>query len=199
MVRSSPEKKELMEEMARNRLYRAASDIIADKGWAAFTMDELAKSASMAKGTIYNYFRSKNEVVGFVVSRILEPMHRKFVELDCENGNPRELLEQMLDILTVDLFESPCALPALTEIKKGGGDVVSLFSSRMMAGRMIRVLERGAEEGIFRNYDPAFVVEFVTSALAGVGLRMARGDMTPGKGFNFFIKIMIMEGISGGK
>src|SRR5260221_9100725 len=50
--------------MVRNRkaLLSAAEKVIAEKGFERVTIDEIAETADLAKGTFYNYFDDKNEI-----------------------------------------------------------------------------------------------------------------------------------------
>ncbi len=50
--------------MVRNRkaLLNAAKKLIAEKGFERVTIDEIAETADLAKGTFYNYFDDKNEI-----------------------------------------------------------------------------------------------------------------------------------------
>jgi AcrR family transcriptional regulator len=46
----------------RHRLYEAAVTLIAEQGFSATTVDEIAERAGVAKGTVYYNFASKNEL-----------------------------------------------------------------------------------------------------------------------------------------
>ncbi|OIV36405.1 TetR family transcriptional regulator [Mangrovactinospora gilvigrisea] len=46
----------------RQRLYEAAVTLIAEQGFSATTVDEIAERAGVAKGTVYYNFGSKNEL-----------------------------------------------------------------------------------------------------------------------------------------
>src|SRR5208282_4815243 len=50
--------------MVRNRkaLLSAAEKLIAEKGFERVTIDEIAETADLAKGTFYNYFDDKNQI-----------------------------------------------------------------------------------------------------------------------------------------
>ena len=50
--------------MVRNHkaLLDAAEKLIAQKGFDRVTIDEIAETADLAKGTFYNYFDDKNEI-----------------------------------------------------------------------------------------------------------------------------------------
>lgn len=49
-------------EVTRHKLYEAAVTLIAEKGFSATTVDEIAERAGVAKGTVYYNFASKNDL-----------------------------------------------------------------------------------------------------------------------------------------
>lgn len=49
-------------EVTRRRLYDAAVTLIAEKGFSATTVDEIAEHAGVAKGTVYYNFAGKNDL-----------------------------------------------------------------------------------------------------------------------------------------
>jgi TetR/AcrR family transcriptional regulator of autoinduction and epiphytic fitness len=55
-------KNEMVGEFRRHEILTAARSVFARKGFALGIMDEIAREAGIAKGTIYLYFRSKTEV-----------------------------------------------------------------------------------------------------------------------------------------
>jgi TetR/AcrR family transcriptional regulator of autoinduction and epiphytic fitness len=55
-------KSQVVGEFRRNEILTAARSVFARKGFALGIMDEIAREAGIAKGTIYLYFRSKNDV-----------------------------------------------------------------------------------------------------------------------------------------
>jgi AcrR family transcriptional regulator len=58
-LRSTQQKAE-----TRERLYRAAVRLFASRGLAATTVEDITREAGVAKGTFFNYFRSKEQVLG---------------------------------------------------------------------------------------------------------------------------------------
>lgn len=64
MGRLSDERKESV----RGRLLAEAAKHFADRGYEAANVNEIALAAGFAKGTIYNYFESKDELFGAVVA-----------------------------------------------------------------------------------------------------------------------------------
>ena len=64
MGRISEERKEKV----RERLLGEAAKHFARRGYEAANINEIARAAGFAKGTIYNYFRSKDELFGAVIA-----------------------------------------------------------------------------------------------------------------------------------
>jgi AcrR family transcriptional regulator len=60
MVASRRERKKIA---ARSRILSAAIDLFSRRGLDAVTMDEIAAAADVGKGTIYNYFAAKEDIV----------------------------------------------------------------------------------------------------------------------------------------
>jgi AcrR family transcriptional regulator len=61
MIRKAT-KQEVVSEFRCNEILDAARKIFAKKGFADATMDEIAATCGLAKGTLYLYFKSKRDV-----------------------------------------------------------------------------------------------------------------------------------------
>jgi AcrR family transcriptional regulator len=70
----------------RERIYRTALKLFAERGLAATTVDHITETADVAKGTFFNYFRSKEQVFGYFI----ELQHSKLAEALAEvrRGKP---------------------------------------------------------------------------------------------------------------
>ena len=61
------------ERLARRReILDAATHVFAERGYPRATLEEIAATAEFAKGTIYNYFRSKEEIFRQIVTDLLD-------------------------------------------------------------------------------------------------------------------------------
>jgi len=74
------ERKEREKEARRNQILDAAETIFKSKGLGQTTMDDIAKAAELAKGTIYLYYRNKDELLLGIMLRAQEMMLGKFQE-----------------------------------------------------------------------------------------------------------------------
>lgn len=60
----------------RNEIVDAARKVFAVKGFRNATLDEIAERAEFAKGTIYNYFQSKEELFQHILEKMFEDVHQ---------------------------------------------------------------------------------------------------------------------------
>jgi TetR/AcrR family transcriptional regulator len=74
------ERKEREKEARRSQILDAAELIFQAKGLGQATMDDIAKAAELAKGTIYLYYRNKDELTLGIMLRAQETMLGKFQE-----------------------------------------------------------------------------------------------------------------------
>lgn len=74
------ERKEREKEQRREEIVTAAEKIFFEKGLAIATMDEIAEAAELSKGTLYLYYKSKEDLYLAVAMRGSEIMYKMFLE-----------------------------------------------------------------------------------------------------------------------
>jgi AcrR family transcriptional regulator len=78
-------KEEVVQEFRVRSIQEATMRVIARKGMAAATMQEIAEEAGVAKGTIYLYFRDRDELVEKTFESAMSQLHARVdaaLELD---------------------------------------------------------------------------------------------------------------------
>lgn len=75
-------------EEIRNKIMDAAMTVYAEVGYHAATIDGVAKAAGMGKGTLYLYFKNKENLTASLAERIFSGMEENFTY-----GPPSETLE----------------------------------------------------------------------------------------------------------
>ncbi len=73
-------KQQVVSEFRRKEIVNAARSVFARRGFALGIMDEIAKEAGIAKGTIYLYFRSKTDVYKAVLHHDMKALVRNTLE-----------------------------------------------------------------------------------------------------------------------
>jgi AcrR family transcriptional regulator len=89
-------KEEIVQEFRVQSIQEAAIRVISRKGMAAATMQEIAEEAGVAKGTIYLYFRDREELVEKTFETAIGQLHGRLdAALDAE-GTFAEKLRALL-------------------------------------------------------------------------------------------------------
>ena len=69
----SRKSKDVIEVEIKEKVFEAASRILSKHSPDKLTMDMIARETKLAKGTLYNYFRDKADVIGYLSVKSLEP------------------------------------------------------------------------------------------------------------------------------
>ncbi len=67
--------RELLVQARRNQILDAAATVFAERGFHRATTKEIAMSAGVSEGTIYNYFASKDDLLIGIMTRLAELEH----------------------------------------------------------------------------------------------------------------------------
>jgi AcrR family transcriptional regulator len=80
-------KQQVVSEFRRTEILDAARTVFARNGFALGIMDEIAREAGMAKGTVYLYFRSKTEIYKAVLDHDMKALTKSTLErIDAAKG-----------------------------------------------------------------------------------------------------------------
>ncbi len=84
----------------KNEIIEAATKLFAEKGYDYTTLDDIAEKAEFGKGTIYNYFRSKEDIFNLIIEGIFEGHYRILSEAVKNTSTFKDLVS----IITKDIF-----------------------------------------------------------------------------------------------
>jgi AcrR family transcriptional regulator len=73
-------RKELLSGWRQDEILQAAGRIFARLGYSATNVEDIAKEAGMAKGTVYLYFKSKEEIFVAILARHVEILTDRTIE-----------------------------------------------------------------------------------------------------------------------
>lgn len=85
----------------RDKLVKEASSLIQRQGYARTTLAEIAEAGGVPLGSVYYYFKTKEEVLVAINDRRMESLRRFLVEAT-ESAGPRERLEALIQIWVTD-------------------------------------------------------------------------------------------------
>lgn len=137
----------------------AALDVFAQNGFAATRMADVATRAGVAKGTLYLYFPTKEDLFVAVVREALLPRLAVLEAWVTAQDGPapsvlRGLLGQALGLADARL----AAIPRLVLAEAGRNPAIARFYAREVVtrglGMIAGILMRGVARGEFRAIDP---------------------------------------------
>ncbi len=71
----------------------AAVGIFAKKGYRDTTLDEIAITSEFGKGTIYNYFKSKEEIYFAIIDEVSRSLYKIIQQTDSATKNSKDFFE----------------------------------------------------------------------------------------------------------
>ena len=86
-------------EDTRRRILSAALDCFEERGLAATRMEDIARSAGVAKGTIYNYFKGKEELLHALAEGIAGVMHRNLENVTSSENEGLPLKDRLMKVV----------------------------------------------------------------------------------------------------
>ena len=129
----------------------------AENGFAATRLDDVAKRAGVAKGTIYLYFANKEALFEAALrSRVGGALGDVDAAIEAYPGPTEDLLRLVVRTIYAELVESDLRVLARIIIAEGGRfpAITALYHRVTIArGRdiMRRIMQRGIERGEFRD------------------------------------------------
>ncbi|MBK8502017.1 MAG: TetR/AcrR family transcriptional regulator [Saprospiraceae bacterium] len=105
-----PRRKEQVEEIRSksiNQILAAALDLFAHKGFHNTTISQIAKKAAISKGLIYNYFASKEDLLGGIIDQAMETGEEIMDTIKNPNLDPQQALEKSIDDVFAMIESNP--------------------------------------------------------------------------------------------
>ncbi|MBI5063206.1 MAG: TetR/AcrR family transcriptional regulator [Desulfatitalea sp.] len=173
------ERKEREKERRRQQIIVAAKRVFSDKGFNKTTMEDIAKEAELSPGTLYLYFKNKEELYASLSLRILQYLHIRVSHVI----NQTELSpEQKLDALQEVMFDvydfdpliiiNMFHLQSSETLKNLSPELIEEIKtlSRNSIGAIAKIFQEGIESGKFIDYHPVALSDISWSLFSGVVL-----------------------------
>ena len=141
-----------------DEILAAALESFAARGFAATRLEDVAARAGISKGTLYLYFKSKEELFEAVVRATLLPNLARIEALAASYEGPSaRLLERLLLTIAGVAGSQLGAIPKLVIAEAGNFPDFARFYLDQVVRRGLRlvgtILRRGIERGEFRAID----------------------------------------------
>src|ERR1017187_387677 len=163
-------KKENSKQLKKKKIIESASILFSRKSYHEVMMEEVAKLASIAKGTVYNYFSSKEELYFSIMKGRMEKL---ILSLQANIAGPRCSIDSLRSfVIHLYMFMMKHHNFFLMYRKKSLNAEHALCSDLIklemdLRGILKKIIKAGKTEGIFRDLDEEFCVDLVLGSIYG--------------------------------
>lgn len=161
------------EEQARRRreIFNAAVHLIFEKGFNETSMREIAEAAGTGKSTLYDYFKTKDDILVSYFEEEIEVLTGQALAINAKDLLAQEKLRQiMLAHLEYLLANKRFYLKLSIEAQR----LSQQSQQRIQVSRhayqdlLCRLIEKGIQEGSFRPIDPLLAMRVILAAITQV-------------------------------
>ncbi|UII29423.1 TetR/AcrR family transcriptional regulator [Fulvivirga maritima] len=140
----------------RERILREGTTLFKKYGVRSVTMDDIAKELSISKKTIYQFFKDKDEIVTIAMQDFVEQEKAEYIAVVDEVKNAVEELAMITKCIREDFDDiNPSLIFDLQKYHPKAWDIIKEFKNNFLRKALVRSIENGIEEGVFRdNLDP---------------------------------------------
>ena len=142
------------------------------------TMDEIARKSSVAKGTLYNYFKNKKALMQYVHQTVLAPIRDANTTIFETPGDPIARLHAFIDSVFCIHEDVSRYFQFVQNERTVANQIDERFDIVMRP--LIRFCSQGIQGGSFIDVDPTIMAEMIYGTVIGSLISIqSRGDETP--------------------
>lgn len=140
------------------QIINAAEDVFTKKGFDQARMDDIAEETGLSKGTLYLYFKSKDDLIIAILDRMIQREFKQLENLDQDGMSATETIWKLTDLLTKDVLGWLRLIPivyqflALAFRNKYVQLALKKYINRYL-DILVPIIQRGVEAGEFRQVD----------------------------------------------
>lgn len=163
----------------RARILKAARDLVAEGGWAAAQVDNVAEKAGVATGTVYRHWTAKAELCAEIVATVSAREVEIVKAVADADGSPVEKLEAAIRTFASRALRGRrLAYALIAEPVDPEVEMVRLDYRAKLAHGFERILREGIMRGAFPRLDPAVAA----ACIVGAFMEALVGPLAPAKG-----------------
>jgi len=168
-------KKELVDNLVKAEIVKTVLALI--KQGQPVTMDEIARRCSVAKGTLYNYFKDKKALMHCVHQTVLGPIRDTNTAIFESTKDPILRLHEFIDS-AFGIHEDVSLYFQFVQQKR---TVANQIDERfeLVMGPLITFCSQGIQDGSFIDVDPIVLAEMIYGTVIGSLISIQKKRGTP--------------------
>lgn len=163
VTRSSLDRRQRRSAEIRERLFRAALDLFAQKGFAETTVEDITEAADVGKGTFFNYFPSKDHILLAFGEMQLAKLESAIAAARQSNEPMPEFLRSLGVRMTQEPTRNPSIIRALLQAYLSTTPVRAAMVNLQHRMHVLhtQMIQLGQERGEIRSDLPAAEIAHV--------------------------------------
>jgi AcrR family transcriptional regulator len=154
----------------RQEILDAAVEVFSERGVSKATVADIAEAAGVAKGTVYLYFSSKEELLGALRDRFVDELLGHVADLlgQAGQGDFWELVDTTIESMADFMFQNKDLM--LVFVEEGlSSDAAKVFPNvgSRIDSMFAAAIQQGIEQGACRVADPELMAAFFHHGLEG--------------------------------
>jgi AcrR family transcriptional regulator len=156
----------------KSQILNAAEGVFTKKGFNEARMDDIAEETGLSKGTLYLYFKSKDDLIIAILDRIFQRDFRQFEDLRQDEVGASETIWKLTDLVSKEIASLLRLIPiiynflALAFRNKYVQQALKKYVNRYL-DILIPIIQRGIDSGEFRSVDARQVAIAVGAIIEG--------------------------------
>jgi AcrR family transcriptional regulator len=165
-------------EARRHAIIAKSIQLFAEQGYDGVTYQKIADSCSIARTTLYKYFRNKREIFNYAIWDVANILIGCYKEILVSKDNVIARLERILDAVLRLLFEQRVMLTVILDYvlaaQRAGHNLERTISRHTIGLRRIihRLLVEGVRKGELKEVDTRLATELLYAQLETAILRL---------------------------
>ena len=171
------ERKGREKERRRQQIIVAAKRVFSKKGLSKTTMEDIANESELSPGTLYLYFKNKEELYASLSLRILQFLSIRVAQVIQDSGEGSSekldrLIEAMYEVYEFDpmVIINMFHLQSSETLKNLSPELLTEIKtlSKKALGHIAGIFEEGIEQGVFIDRHPTALADIFWSLFSGV-------------------------------
>ena len=156
----------------KTQIINAAEGVFTKKGFDEARMDDIADETGLSKGTLYLYFKSKDDLIIAILDRMFQREFKQLETLDQEGMSAIDAIRTLTDLLTKDILGMIRLIPivyqflALAFRNKYVQKALKKYVNRYL-DVLTPIIQRGIDSGEFRQLDAREVAVAMGAIIEG--------------------------------
>lgn len=145
-------------EERKDQIMNAAEEVFSQKGFSDARMDDIAEETGLSKGTLYLYYKSKDDLIIAILDRIFQREFRTLENLDIASTSAADAIWAFTETTSKDVKMMMRLLPITYEFmglafrNKFVQKAFTTYFNRYM-DILVPVIQKGIDSGEFRPGD----------------------------------------------